>query len=259
MAHFPKFLRLLLTLLALQFLNLETARAEENVEPRFVLFVGVDISGSFLRGRYFKDSIHFLANYLYGHVNGLGDMEQAQYLFVGSIGGAKPGEPKTFFPIETFQNKNVKEIEVELNSIFPRNKENPITDFNAFFVQISEFVRNRNLSMRPIGVVMLSDGFPSLNPSDKKPDFKSITLEPLENLSRNVTLRVLYTKADIAMGWATLVPRNRVKVWSQDDRVMSTWKDPKIFLPKTKFDKQERFFSWLKNNVDFPVQSRTVK
>ena len=40
-------------------------------QARLIMFVGVDISGSFLKGKYFDDSIHFLAHYLYAHLKGL--------------------------------------------------------------------------------------------------------------------------------------------------------------------------------------------
>jgi len=51
------------------------------------MFIGVDISGSFMDGRYFDDSIEFLARYIHAHLNGLGGMEIPNALFVGSIGG----------------------------------------------------------------------------------------------------------------------------------------------------------------------------
>ena len=40
--------------------------------PRLVMFIGVDISGSFMHGKYFNDSIQFLARYIHAHLNGLG-------------------------------------------------------------------------------------------------------------------------------------------------------------------------------------------
>jgi hypothetical protein len=50
--------------------------------PRLCMFVGVDISGSFMNGKYFDDSIEFLSHYIYGHLNGLGSMETPNGLFV---------------------------------------------------------------------------------------------------------------------------------------------------------------------------------
>ena len=59
----------------------------ENSKPRLSLFIGVDISGSFKSTKYFEDSLDFLAYYLYCHLNGLGDLEVPNVLFVSSIGG----------------------------------------------------------------------------------------------------------------------------------------------------------------------------
>src|SRR2546426_3760551 len=100
---------------------------------RLVLFIGVDISGSFMEGRYFDDSIEFLARYIHAHLNGLGGMEIPNSMFVGSIGGVNKGEAKTLFPIQTFQDRTVEEIEAQLRVLFPKDrlKENPFTDFNA--------------------------------------------------------------------------------------------------------------------------------
>ena len=53
-----------------------------NPKPRLAMFVGVDISGSFMNGKYFDDSIDFLAHYIYCHLNGLGGFEVPHALFV---------------------------------------------------------------------------------------------------------------------------------------------------------------------------------
>ncbi|KAA3657695.1 MAG: VWA domain-containing protein [Calditrichaeota bacterium] len=221
------------------------------------MFIGVDISGSFVRGGNFDDSINFLANYIYAHLNGNGGLEVPRVLFVGSIGGAKADEPKTFFPIQTFENKSIEEIKEKLVEIFPKDKLNPFTDYNAFFQQVALTVKKRNLILRPISIVMISDGIPDVK-KDGKTDFRSLDLKPLENLSRNVTVRVLYTNAVVGQNWQTTVKRRRVKIWTQDDEVMTTWKDPKIFLPDTSFAQQDKFFAWVHDNVDFGVRAMRV-
>lgn len=222
------------------------------------MFIGVDISGSFVKGGHFDDSINFLAHYLYSHMNGLGGLEQPNALFVGSIGGAKADEVKTFYPIQTFQDKSVEEIEARLREIFPKKKLNPFTDYNAFFEQVAMTVKNRNLVLRPVSIVMLSDGVPDVKKNGKT-DFRSLELKPLETISRNVTLRLLYTNAVVGKNWQTRVPRRRVKVWTQDDEVMVTWKDPKIFHPETPIEEQKKYFAWVKDNVDFGVRARRVE
>jgi len=224
---------------------------------RLVVFIGVDISGSFMDGVYFDDSIEFLARYIHAHLNGLGGMEIPNAMFVGSIGGAKVGEAKTLFPIQTFQDRTVEEIEAQLRVIFPRKKENPFTDFNAYFAQVAEMVDSKKLILKPISIVLLTDGKPDVG-GTRADKFRAIRLKPLENLSRNITLRVLYTDAITAKGWRNKVPRKRVKVWTQDAIVMAEWKDPKTLIPGRDPAAQQKFFSWVKDNVDFQPRLRRV-
>ena len=221
------------------------------------MFVGVDISGSFIKSKYFDDAIDFLAHYLDIHLNGYGGLEVPNVLFVSSIGGAKANEPKTFFPIQTFENKSVEEIKAKLHEIFPKNVINPFTDYNAFFEQVALTVKNKNLVLRPISIVMLSDGIPDVE-KEGKTDFRSLIVKPLEQLARSVTIRLLYTDAVVGRDWQTKVKRQRVKIWTQDAEVMVFWKDPKILLPEKDISQQNLFFDWLKDNVDFGVRSRRV-
>lgn len=240
-------------------LSLGCGSNDAAVKPRLVMFVGVDISGSFMKTREedFDDAMEFLSYYLYAHLNGLGGLEKPSALFVSSIGGAKPDEPKTFFPIQTFEGKSADEIHDKLDEIFPKEKPNEFTDYNAFFEQVALTVKNKNLVLRPISIVMTSDGIPDVKLKGKT-DFRSLQLKPLERLARNITVRVLYTDAVVGKNWQTKVPRNRVKIWTQDAEVMTSWKDPKILLPATPFEKQEKFFGWVQDNVDFGVRARRV-
>jgi hypothetical protein len=225
--------------------------------PRMSLFIGVDISGSFMNGPHFDDSIDFLAHYIYGHLQGTGEMERPASLFVSSIGGARADEPKTFYPIQTFENKSIEEIAMTLREMFPRDRPNPFTDYNAFFEQVAYTVRSKNLVLRPVTVVMLSDGIPDVTRNGET-DYDSIVLHPLERIARSVTVRLLYTNAVVGKSWQTEVPRKRVKVWTQDADVMVAWKDPKIMLPDTEFEEQPHFFDWVADNVDFGVRARRV-
>jgi hypothetical protein len=226
-------------------------------KPRLTMFVGIDISGSFMKSGYYDDSLEFMAHYIYSHLHGSGGLEVPNALFVSSIGGANPDEPKTFYPIQTFENKSVEEITKTLRELFPRTKSNPFTDYNAFFEQCGLTVKNKNLVLRPISVVMLSDGIPDVK-KDGETDFRSLELEPLERLARNVTVRLLYTDAVVGTNWQTKVQRKRVKVWTQDAEVMRSWNDPKIFLPETPLEEQPHFFAWVQDNVDFGVRARRV-
>lgn len=235
----------------------DTGKGEEEEKPRLSMFVGVDISGSFMRGSYYDDAINFLAHYLYSHLNGHGGLEIPNVLFVGSIGGATTDQPKTFFPKQTFENKSVHEIAQELREIFPKSVENPFTDYNAFFEQVALTVKNKKLVLRPISIVMISDGIPDVK-REGDTDFRGIKLKPLEGLARNITLRLLYTNATVGKNWQTKIRRSRVKIWTQDAEVMVSWKDPKIFVPEKPIDQQVAFFNWLKDNVDYGVSSRRV-
>ncbi len=225
---------------------------------RLVLFVGVDISGSFMDSKDFDNSIEFLAYYIHAHLNGLGGMEIPNSMFVGSIGGVKKGEAKTLYPIQTFQDRTVEEIEAQLRLLFPRKQENPFTDYNAYFAQVADMVESKKLILKPISIVLITDGKPDLGGMSRSAKFRSIQLRPLENLSRNITLRVLYTDAVTAKSWRDEVPRKRVKVWTQDAVVMTEWKSPKTLIPGRAPAEQQRFFSWVKDNVDFQPRLRRV-
>lgn len=226
-------------------------------KARLSMFVGIDVSGSFMNSNYYKDSIDFLAHYLYSHLYGIGGLEVPNVLFVSSIGGARANEPKTFYPKQTFENKSIEEIAKELRNIFPKKASNPFTDFNAFLEQCALTVKTKNLVLRPISIVMISDGIPDVK-KDGKTGYRSIVVKPLERLSRSVTIRLLYTSADVGRKWQTKVKRRRVKIWTQDAEVMVSWKDPKILIPKKPLEEQTQFFSWIKDNVDFGVRSRRV-
>jgi hypothetical protein len=225
--------------------------------PRQTLFIGVDVSGSFMNGGHFNDSLEFLSYYIYGHLNGVGGMERPNALFVSSIGGAQVGEPKTFFPIQTFENKSVEEINATLHEMFPKEDPNPFTDYNAFFEQVAYTVRSKNLVLRPITIVMLSDGVPDVSVRGRT-GYDAIVLQPLERLARSVTVRLLYTSAVVSKQWQTEVARKRVKVWTQDAEVMRAWKDPKIMVADVPFGEQPHFFEWVADNVDFGVRPRRV-
>jgi hypothetical protein len=250
----------LATAIALAFALIQTScfSIEEKNEPRLALFVGMDISGSFMRGKYFDESLEFLAHYLYLHLKGLGGAEKPASLFVGSIGGETPNQPKTFYPIQNYEHRSVEEILRELKQQFPKKKENPFTDYNAFFEHVGQTIKNKNLLMRPVSIVLISDGKVDVMPGKTGGHPRTLKVEPLERLTRDVTIRLLYTDAVTGKQWMTEMPRKRVKVWTQDAVVMREWKDPKIVLPGHPLQDQRRLFNWIKDNVDFPVRGQRV-
>ena len=254
-----RLLRTLLITAALVSLSCAPAsRSVKSEPPRLVMFVGVDVSGSFMGTKHYEDALDFLAHYLYGHLHGMGGLEVPHSLFVGTIGGVKKDEPKTLYPIESFQNRSVEQIKDQLHELFPRTKENPFTDYNAYFEQVSDVIASRKLILKPVSIVLLTDGKPDLGGASKQERFRSIALRPLENLSRNITLRVLYTDAVTAKSWRDEVPRRRVKVWTQDALVMAEWKDPKTYYADKPLADQDRFFGWVQSNVDFQPRLQRV-
>ncbi len=244
-------------LLAVAQTGCDIAGGAESETPRQTMFVGVDISGSYMNSGHFNDSLEFLSYYIYGHLNGVGAMEPPANLFVSSIGGATAGEPKTFFPIQTFENKSIEEIHTTLKEMFPKESPNPFTDYNAFFEQVAHTVRSKNLVLRPISIVMISDGVPDVTRNGKT-SYESIDLKPLERLARSVTVRLLYTDAVVGKSWQTQVSRQRIRIWTQDADVMRAWSDPKILVAGVPFQQQPHFFEWVDDNVDFGVRARRV-
>lgn len=220
---------------------------------RSTLVIGIDVSGSF-RGKHRYDSaIDFTANYLYAHIHGLGGLKQPTAVFVGSFGGEKPGETKSFQPIHTFQNMSVPEIDAFLRKEYPSN--DGLTDFNPFFERVGTLVKRQNLVLSPLNIVMLTDGLPD-TPSEKHDSlskYRNINVSGLEYLSKNTTIRVLYPRPTIAVHWEKKVPRRRVRMWTVDDEVMATWRSH--YHAGAKPENQAELWKWISDNVDFRVRS----
>jgi hypothetical protein len=227
-------------------------------KPRLCLFVGFDVSGSFLKSPNYGDAVEFLGRYLHAHMAGIDGLEVPDEVFVGAIGGEKKNDVKTLFPKQAFAGKSPEEISAKVREFFPKNAKDDYTDFNAFFTQVADTVKSKNLVLRPIAIVLLSDGVPAAGSDPKKPDYRAIKMNPLENLSRNVTVRILYTDAVTGKSWRDEVPRKRVKVWTQDAVVMKTSKDPAVWKDGVSVEEQDKFIAWVKDNVDFPVRAKRV-
>jgi hypothetical protein len=228
------------------------AETEDNKPPRSTLFVGVDTSGSF-RAAY-DDALTFVAHYLYGHLHELGGLSKPRDLFVTAIGGKDNHEPKSFHPIHDFNNKDVKQIEADLRKWFPPT--DTLTDFNVFFEQIARTVKERNLVLAPITVMVVSDGVPDVRGGAIKsgtPDsYRQIDLSPLDYLSKNVTVRLVYASPKVGDNWRKLVKRDRVRLWAVEYDVMKGWRDQ--MKPDTDLPNQDRFWKWVKDNVDYRVR-----
>jgi hypothetical protein len=221
--------------------------------PRNTLVVGLDISGSFRRSGQFDHAMRYASLYIYGHVNAMGGLKQSTDVFVGSLGGERVGQPKTFHPIQDLTGKSPQEIERDLRRWFP--DEDPITDFNAFFQRTAVHIKRQNLVLAPLNIVMFSDGVPDfpgavrMSPAQL---YAKIDVSPIEYLSRNVTVRLLYAQPTVAQNWEKLVPRNRVKIWTQDEQVMAGWRRHE--LQGVAIENQDSLWSWTSQIVDFRVR-----
>jgi hypothetical protein len=228
------------------------APSERPGVPRSTLVMGVDVSGSF-RGHY-EEAIDFAAHYLYGHLHGLGELSQPTAVFVGSVGGERPGEAKSFQPIHTFENKTVEEIAAQLKELYP--SEESYTDFNVFFDRVATLVKRQGLTLAPLNVVLLSDGVPDATTGAEGTPYSQINLNPLEYLSRSVTVRLLYGSPTVSVNWERDVERNRVRIWTVDDEVMVGWREHKA--AEVAMEEQNDLWRWVKDNVDFRVRSRRL-
>jgi len=222
--------------------------------PKSTLVIGIDVSGSFSTN--YDDAISFAARYLHGHLNGYGDLRVPSSVFVGAIGGGRPGEAKSFQPVHAFQGKTPDEIETSLRELHP--SEDSFTDFNVFFDRVATLVKRQNLILAPLNIVMFSDGVHDLRgiANGDSSLYEQIDLGPLEYLSRNVTVRLLYASPTVAVDWERRVKRQRVRVWTVDAPVMLGWHDQ--VLDEVPYEMQGDFWKWVTDNVNFRVRSRRL-
>ena len=222
--------------------------------PRSTLVIGLDVSGSFRSGGNFDDAIEFASLYIYAHMKGFSDLRRPTDVFVGTMGGQRTAEAKTFHPIQDLSGKTPAQIAASLRSWFPET--DPITDYNAFFERVAVHVQRQNLTLAPLSIVMFSDGIPDI-PGAKGADlYRRINLTPLEYLSRSVTVRLLYASPRVAQHWENNVPRKRVRLWTQDADVMEGWR--RHVVTSASPERQDSLWSWMKNVVDFRVRRGKV-
>jgi hypothetical protein len=220
------------------------------------LVVGIDVSGSFRNSGQFEDAIDYAALYIYGRMHGLGDLRPATAIFVGSLGGERAGEAKTFHPIQDLSGKSVAEIAMDLRTWFAES--DPSTDFNAFFQRVAVHVKRNNLVLAPLSVVLFSDGVPDF-PGQRLTDeelYRKVDMAPLDYLSRSVTVRLLYATPKVAQSWEELVPRQRVRLWTQDFEVMRGWR--RHAVEGAAPEAQDGLWDWTEEIVDFRVRRTRV-
>ena len=233
-------------------------QAGEPHKPHTTLFIGVDASQSFKNSGYYDNAVTFLAHYIYGHLNGLGGLDKPTSMFIGSVGGRSLNEPKSFQPIHNFQGKSIAQIETDLRKLFAPH--DTYTEFNPFFQEVARITKERNLVLAPITLMLVTDGIPDSNMPGVKAGaealYQKINLDPLEYLSRNLTLRIIYLSPKVAQQWRTLIPRKRIRLMAVDGEVMKGWKLQ--MRPDVSIEEQERFWKWVRDLVDFRVRSTKI-
>jgi hypothetical protein len=228
------------------------AETEETKAPRSTLFVGIDTSGSFRFA--YDEALTFVAHYLYGHMHEFGGLAKPRDLFVTAIGGKDNSEPKAFHPIHDFNAKDVRQIEADLRKWFPPT--DTLTDFNVFFDQVARVVKDRNLVLAPITIMVVSDGVPDVRDAKIKSgspaSYQHIDLSPLDYLSKNVTVRLVYASPKVGDNWRKLVKRDRVRFWAVEYDVMKGWRAQ--MKPDADLANQDRLWKWVRDNVDYRVR-----
>lgn len=219
------------------------------------LVIGIDVSGSFRDAGLYDDAADFAAHYIYAHLHGLDGLKVPSALFVGSVGGDRPNEPKAFHPINDFQGRTVDQIAADLRAWFPPN--DTYTDFNTFFERVSGMVKERGLILAPLTVIVLSDGVPDVTPTNRNVSgtdrYAQIDLSPLEFLSRSVTVRLLYASPTVGEDWKRHIKRKRVRLWTQEAQVMAGWHMQR--KPGMPLEQQDDLWKWVRDNVDFRVRA----
>ncbi|HEY0351612.1 MAG TPA: hypothetical protein VGC48_05790, partial [Gemmatimonadales bacterium] len=158
--------------------------------PKSTLVIGLDVSGSFRKGGHYDDAIDFASLYIYAHMKGFRELRQPTEVFIGTMGGQRTGEAKTFHPIQDLNGKSPSQIAASLRAWFP--EDDPITDYNAFFERVAVHVQRQNLGLQPLSIVMFSDGIPDMPGVKGDELYRRINVNPLEYISRSVTVRLLY-------------------------------------------------------------------
>jgi hypothetical protein len=117
------------------------AQFDKPRKPKSTLFIGVDANGSFGQSGHYDSALLFLAHYIYGHLNELGELDRPQALFVAGVGGKNLNEPKAFHPIHDFEGKDVTGIEADLRTWLPPT--DTVTDFKPFFREVARITKAR--------------------------------------------------------------------------------------------------------------------
>jgi hypothetical protein len=217
--------------------------------PRESLFIGLDTSSAFYRAGH-EDALAFLAHYIYGHLNGLGGLSMPLDIFVGAVSGDDVEDA-------ALAGKTIAQIEHTLRQQFPPTE--TLTHFNVFFRRVARIAGERNLLLRPVTVVLITDGLPDVAAGSPALGaagaYRQIDLGPLEYLAPRVTLRLAYASPPVAERWRTLVSRERVRLATVSHEVMKGWRAQ--VRPTVEPAAQDLLWQWVRENVDVRVRRNT--
>ena len=249
-----KLFKMRVLILALLTFSLASCNFEEakKTTQRSTVFIGVDVSGSFAKTKKFSDGMAFLSHYIHAHLNNENGLAKPVDLYVGGIGGDKKEDPQDFFPVHDFMGLSKKGIQNKLTREFSRQRDN-LTDFNTFFRRIKSIVKQKNLVLAPIEVIMVTDGVPEIANRTKKAikqAYQNIEFKNLENLSRTVSVRILYASPKVGRHWRKYVPTKKIKVWTVEPRVMYGWKS------QLQRNGKKALHKWIMDNIDLRLKSR---
>ena len=82
--------------------------------------------------------------------------------------------------------------------------------------------------------------------------YQRIDLSPLDYLSKNVTVRLVYASPKVGDNWRKLVKRDRVRFWAVEHDVMKGWRGQ--MKADADLAAQDRFWKWVRDNVDYRVR-----
>jgi hypothetical protein len=123
---------------------------------------------------------------------------------------------------------------------------------------VARIAKERNLVLSPITVMIVSDGIPDIPVQPVKDDpgalYRQIDLSPLEYLSKNLTVRLVYASPKVDDNWRKYVHRQRVRFWTVEAEVMRGWRQQ--LTPGVEPADQTKLWKWVRENVDFRVRSR---
>jgi len=221
--------------------------------PRSTLVVGLDISGSFRKSGQFDPAMRYASLYIYAHVNALGGLKQATDVFVGFFGWRARRTTQNVPSHSGSERQVAGGNRGRPASLVPRRGS------DHRFQRLLPADRRPHQAAKPgPGSVEHRDVFrrcPRFPGAGRLPApqlYAKIDVSPIEYLSRNVTIRLLYAQPTVAQNWEKLVPRNRVKIWTQDEQVMAGWRRHEV--AGVPLDRQDSLWSWTQQIVDFRVR-----